>query len=332
MSAGHRPPPGETAVTTGPPATGSRLDWPQLPARVRAAVEAWLGSPIVAAVTQPGGFSPGVAARLRTAGGRSVFVKAVAPAPNPDAPAFHRREARIVAALPADVPAPRLLWSYDEGDGGWVALAYEDVDGRQPALPWRAGELERVLDALARLTRRLTPSPLPADVAGRAGDSSLFSRHWWEQLRRERPAGLDEWSARHLDRLAALEAGAAAAVAGETLLHCDVRADNLLLTPDRVLVVDWPHARIGAAWVDVVCFAPSVAMQGGPPPEALLRRHPAGSGAAAEPVTAAIVALAGAFTHWSLQPPPPGLPTLRPFQAAQGAVARAWVAERTGWT
>jgi aminoglycoside phosphotransferase (APT) family kinase protein len=316
---------------TGPPATGSRLDWPQLPARVRAAVEAWLGSPVVAAVTQPGGFSPGVAARLRTAGGRGVFVKAVAPAPNPDAPAFHRREARIVAALPADVPAPRLLWSYDEGDGGWVALAYEDVDGRQPTLPWRAGELERVLDALARLTRRLTPSPLPADVAGRAGDSSLFSRHWWAQLRRERPAGLDAWSTRHLDRLAALEAGAAAAVGGETLLHFDLRADNLLLTPDRVLVVDWPHARIGAAWVDVVCFAPSVTMQGGPPPEALLRRHPAGAGAAAGLVTAAIVALAGAFTHWSLQPPPPGLPTLRPFQAAQGAVARAWVAERTGW-
>lgn len=320
-----------SAMTPGPPATGARLDWHALPARIRDAVETWLGSPVAAAATQPGGFSPGVAARLRTAGGRGVFVKAVAPAPNPDAPAYHRREARIVAALPADVPAPRLLWSHDEGDGGWVVLAYEDVDGRQPALPWRADELQRVLDALARLTSRLTPSPLPADMVGHASDSSIFRCHWWARLRNERPAGLDAWSTRHLDRLAALETSAAAAVAGETLLHFDVRADNLLLTPERVLVVDWPHARVGAAWVDLICFAPSVTMQGGPPPEALLRRHPAGADAAAEPVTAALAALAGAFTYWSLQPPPPGLPTLRPFQAAQGAVARAWVAERTGW-
>jgi hypothetical protein len=29
----------------------------------------------------------------------------------------------------------------------------------------------------------------------------------------------------------------------------------------------------------------------------------------------------------ALRPPPPGLPTLREFQAAQGAVARRWLAE-----
>ena len=39
-----------------------------------------------------------------------------------------------------------------------------------------------------------------------------------------------------------------------------------------MLVVDWPHARIGAAWVDLLWFAPSVAMQGGPAPNELLRR------------------------------------------------------------
>ncbi len=65
-------------------------------------------------------------------------------------------------------------------------------------------------------------------------------------MRRERPARLDGWSARHLDRLARLEAEAPAAAVGDTLLHLDLRADNLLLTRDRVVVVDWPHARVGA--------------------------------------------------------------------------------------
>jgi Ser/Thr protein kinase RdoA (MazF antagonist) len=211
-----------------------------------------------------------------------------------------------------------------------VALAFEDVDGRQPAQPWRADELDRVLAALADLAAALTPSPMPIAVVGSVASSGLFDREWWRRVRDERPARLDDWSARHAAALAELEAAAPAAIAGETLLHLDVRADNLLLTPERVLFVDWPHARVGAAWVDLVGFAPSVAMQGGPEPEALLLRRPAGRAADPAALTAAVVAVAGFFTWGALQPPPPGLPTLRAFQAAQGVVARAWVARRTG--
>ena len=77
-----------------------------------------------------------------------------------------------------------------------------------------------------------------------------------------------------LDKLAGLEAEDPAAATGNTLLHLDLRADNLLLTPDdRVLVVDWPHARMGASWVDAVFFAPSATMQDGPPPEELLAHY-----------------------------------------------------------
>jgi hypothetical protein len=70
-----------------------------------------------------------------------VFVKAVGPEPNADAPQLHRAEARITAALPPEAPAPRLLASYDLD--GWVALVLEDVDGAIPAQPWRTDELER---------------------------------------------------------------------------------------------------------------------------------------------------------------------------------------------
>jgi aminoglycoside phosphotransferase (APT) family kinase protein len=244
---------------------------------------------------------------------------------------MHRREARVAAALPAEAPVPRLLWSYDEGDGGWVALVFEDVEGRQPAQPWRADELARVVDALVALSATLTPSPLPVGVVQSAGESGVVLGRWWRRLREERPAGLDEWSVRHLDALAELEAEAPAAVAGDTLLHFDLRADNLLLTPDQVVVVDWPHARVGAAWVDPVFAAPSVAMQGGPHPEAFLAQFPTARAAAPEHMTAAVATMAGFFTWHALQPPPPGLPTLRAFQAAQGAVSREWLAHRTGW-
>jgi Ser/Thr protein kinase RdoA (MazF antagonist) len=312
-----------------PPAAGVRLQWLELPARVRGAAEQWLGSGVVSAATQASGFSPGVAARLRTADGRRVFVKAVGPEPNPTTPGIHRREAHIVPLLPASAPVPRLLWTYDEGDGGWVLLAFEDIEGRHPREPWREEELDRVLEAMRQLARILTPAPVSLESASAWFERAILRGWCW--LQEERPAGLDDWSCRHLEALAALEAGVVEAVAGDTLLHLDVRADNLLLTPERVYVFDWPNACMGAAWVDLVCFAPSVTMQGGPPPEELLERYLAGQAVDPNAITAAVAALAGFFTSRALQPPPPGLPTLRAFQAAQGAVARRWLAERTGW-
>jgi aminoglycoside phosphotransferase (APT) family kinase protein len=302
---------------------------------VRAAVEAQLGGAVASATSQPTGFSPGVAARLQLADGRRFFVKVIGPDANPDTPAMHRREARVVAALPASAPVPRLLGAYDEGEGGWVALVFEEVDGRMPAQPWQDDELARVLAAMVDLSNALTPSPLPVgEVIGSASEEFAQRLGGWRRLREEQPSHLDRldaWSLRHLDALVVWEERAAAAVAGETLLHFDLRADNILLSPERVWFVDWPLACVGAAWVDVVFFAPSVHMQGGPPPEQVIARHPALQSADPDDVTAAISAVAGFFTHRSLQPPPPGLPTVRAFQAAQGVVARAWVAQRTGW-
>jgi len=324
-----------------PPAEGVRIHWEDLPARIRAAIEGWLGSPVVAAATQPGGFSPGLAARLVTADGRRVFVKAIGPELNPDAPRFHRREGKIVSALPATAPVPRLLWMYDEDPArtgaaeGWVVLAFEDVEGRHPVLPWRDDELDRILAALHDLAVSLTPSPLPPELTVTAGDWFARARRGWQRLLSAPPEvrdARDAWSKRHEAALADLESRVVEAARGDTLLHFDTRADNLLVTPDRVYVVDWPHARTGQPWVEIVCFAPSVAMQGGPHPEVLLSRYEGARGADPDAVTVVVAGIAGFFTYQSLLPPPPGLPTLRAFQAAQGAIARAWLAERTGWT
>jgi Phosphotransferase enzyme family len=315
-------------LTLPPPARGARRDWSELPHHVVSGLGGALGGEIVAAETQPGGFSPGVAARVVLAGGRRVFVKAVAHEPNPESPEFHRREARIIGALPVDVPAPRLLWTFDEGKEGWVVLALEDVDGREPSLPWRPDELDRVLAAVEELHSALTPSPVDAGSAGAVLEEKVNA---WHLLGVDTPAGLDEWSRRHLKELVELEGAVADAVAGDTLLHFDLRADNILLARDRVYFVDWPHASVGASWLDAVAFAPSVAMQGGPQPEALLSRWPAANESHPRAVTSAVASVAGFFTYRALLPPPPGLPTLRSFQAAQGEVARRWLAQRTGW-
>jgi hypothetical protein len=318
-----------------PPPEGVRLEWRAVPERVRAELEQWAASPVVSAISQRSGFSPGVAARLRLADGRRLFVKAIGPEPNPDSPRMHRREARIVAALPESVAVPRLRWLFDEA--GWVVLVFDEVTGHHPAQPWHPDELDRVLNGLVDLADGLTPSPLAVSMVGTAADAVARNLCGWQRLNEadEHAADreqLDPWSQRHLEALVDLEAGAPSAVGGDTLLHFDVRADNLLLAADKVWFFDWPHARIGAAWLDVIGFAPSVTMQGGPPPNELIARSPVCRSADPDAITAAVATVAGYFTRQALQPPPPGLPTVRAFQAAQGVVAREWLATRTGWT
>lgn len=313
------------------PASGSRLHWEELPGDLRHALEQQLQGQVVEALTQPAGFSPGLAARLRLANGERVFIKAVGGSRNPDSPAMHRREAAIAAALPAGVPTPRFLWSYDDGD--WVALAFEDVDGRHPQLPWRRDELERVLDAIADLIASLTPSPIEVTSVGQRLHR-LFQG--WRRLHRAAAEGQDlgdlpDWPQRHLAELAELESGWEEAAEGLTLIHCDLRADNILLTQEKALFVDWPHASLGAGWVDLVEILPSVAMQGGPKPWEIFDHHPLALTAPSEAVTAVLAAFTGYFLYGSRLPAPPGLPTLRAFQRDQAMPALEWLMRRTGW-
>jgi hypothetical protein len=94
-------------------------------------------------------------------------------------------------------------------------------------------------------------------------------------------------------------------VAGDTLLHADLRADNILIIDHGAIVVDWPWACRGAAFTDLVLFAPSVTMQGGLQPADLLASSRSGRAADSPAVAALVCALAGYLTQRSLQPPPP---------------------------
>jgi hypothetical protein len=312
------------------PAAGVHLPW----ARVPEAVQAWAarlggGGPPSSVRDLSGGFSPGATSTLEWPDGHAFFVKAVGAELNPDSPVLHRREIRISTALPVSPRFPRLRDSYDDGD--WVALAFDVVEGRPPRHPWDAGELDTVLTALSAMHDELTPSPVPALEPLAERGRSLFGG--WAELagRQTAPRDLQPWATTHLSRLADLESGWPGACSGSTLVHGDVRADNVLVAADRVVFVDWPHGAVGNPAFDVIGWAPSVVLEGGPAPEELLAGHVASRRVDPESVTVVLCAIAGFFISHSLRPTPPGLPTLRPFQAAQGEVALAWLRRRTGW-
>ena len=310
------------------PAAGVHLPWAEVPVPVQTWAARVGGGAPRSARDVSGGFSPGATAVLDCPRG-AIFVKAVGAALNPESPAFHRREAEVSAALPALPEFPRLLDVYDDGD--WVALAFVAVDGRPPAHPWDPGELQAAVRALDALHDALTPNPVAGAPPAAERLQPLFGG-WAEMAAMAQPPeGLDEWSGRHLSRLAELESGWPDAVAGSTLLHCDVRSDNLLVTRTGVVFVDWPHACVGAPVFDLVAWAPSVELEGGPSPEDLLALSAHGATTDPDVVAPLVAAFGGFLVRHSLQPPPPGLPTLRAFQGAQGASALAWLRRLTGW-
>ena len=104
------------------------------------------------------------------------------------------------------------------------------------------------------------------------------------------------------------------------------------MSTNGVVFVDWPHACVGTPIFDLVAWAPSVVLEGGPAPEELLALSQSCSGRRPRAWSPSWSprSVASSCSH-SLRPPPPGLPTLRAFQAAQGAVALAWLRRLTGW-
>lgn len=285
-------------------------------------VEEFLGGQVIEAVTQPLGFSPAAAVRVRTAGGRRAFVKAVPPDLNPDTPGIYRREIEVCRSLPEGLPAPKLLWWLDEGADGWVVLLFDDLAGRPPALPWTPDDLALAVAAVDDLARRLTPSPLTTAPIG-----SWMAEEWpgWRSWLEDAPADLDPWARGRVPLLAELQRSAAELARGESLVHGDIRSDNLVIADSRCWATDWAWPRQGATWVDAVLFAFSVEVEGGPSAEAVLAMTEAGREAPADGIAAVAAAFTGMLSVRSRRPAPPGLPAIRPFQAAYAQAGLTWL-------
>lgn len=313
---------------SAPQPFGPRLAWADLPAAVRGLVEQALGSPVVTAADQRGGFSPGVAARVTTETGGRAFLKACSTAVNPGSVQLFAQEARVLDMLPHQVDAPGLVGHLEQpvGDTQWGILLTEDIEGRQPRTPWKPAELAAALTAYQHLASISLPAGLnlPTLADALAWETTLMAK-----VDADPPAALDPWVGAHAHDLTALAARARAALAGGALVHLDARSDNLLITPSgSVRIVDWPWACIGAPWMDVLNLALNAKVYDHDADVQPLLEAIRESGANDDAVDSVLAALTGYFWYVATQPPPPGLPTLRSFQLAQAQALSRWLATR----
>jgi aminoglycoside phosphotransferase (APT) family kinase protein len=296
--------------------TARRLEWQHLPPEIRAYVEQRLGAPVVGAESQGSGFTPGFASRLRGSGGERVFVKAASKkAQRPFAEAY-AEEARILATLPRDLPAPRILWAHE--DDGWVVLGFEDIEGKSPSRPWRGPELKACLAALelvaavpAPATLRPVHEELPSLVTG------------WQHVWKTRP----DWP--HLSEAASL-AAQLPSLPGGALVHCDARDDNFLLTDAGALLCDWNWPVTGPAWLDAVSLMISVHGDGGDA-ELALSSTPLTLGVDPGHVDVWLAATSGFMLEARDRPVPPASPYLRAYQSWCAEAAWSWLARRRRW-
>jgi hypothetical protein len=300
--------------------TARRLEWTHLPPAVRALIEGHCGAPVVSARSQGGGFTPGFASVLTCDDGSRHFVKAASTAAQRMFARSYREEARKLLALPDTVPAPRLRW-FEDAD--WVVLGLEYVEARAPRRPWRDTDLHRCLDALEVVAEALTPAPETLELDTFADELASWPAFWDHgRATRDLP---------HADEAAALAASFADVVSGDTVVHTDIRDDNVLLTPDgRALFCDWNWPVVGADWLDslILLIGPrgdGVEVEGVISSRALLRDVPR------DHVDRVLAVICGYFLRSADEPVPPTSPHLRDAQRWQGEVVWNWLGERRGW-
>lgn len=303
--------------------TARRLQWAHLPPHVRALVESHCGAEVVEAVSQDSGFTPGFASVLTCADGSKHFVKAASVKAQKLFAHSYREEARKLRGLPDEVPAPRLLWVHDDED--WVVLGFEHVEARAPRRPWRRDDLDACVAMLARAAEVLTPPPPELGLEPFLSEFSAFPR-FWDQVRAAHP------DLEHGADAAALAGRYAEIVGGDTVVHTDVRDDNILITPGgAALLCDWNWPVVGPAWLDTVILM--IGPRGdGLDVDDVLATAELTRDVPADHVDIVLALVTGYFLKCAGDPVPPTSPHLRDAQRWQGEVCWEWLCERRGWS
>jgi hypothetical protein len=220
----------------------------------------------------------------------------------------HRVYAEIVGEF-----MPRLI--------GWStrpvpALLIEDLSGAHWPPPWSGDFIAKVRATLESVAATPCPEWVP-----RVEQLDLFGG-WSAIVSDPEPflaLGLasKEWLFAALPALIASEHPSE--LAGNSLLHLDVRSDNICLAADRVVLVDWNFVSRGNPLLDVAGWLPSLTSEGGPLPEVV----DAAAGIFAP-------AMAGYFCSHASLPIIPDAPAVREVQLAQAVTSLCWAARWLG--
>jgi fructosamine-3-kinase len=315
----------------------TKLPWRQVPKVVRQQVEAALGSPVRRAARIWGGYSPTPTFRLALADGRRAFFKGT----HHESTEFARNalsgELRVYEELEPLIGRwmPHYFAAFRQAD--WQVLLLEDL-GPKSVPPWTPSKARGISQALAAFHQSTLGASLPAwlsrpaewrhreswahtvqasqglqEIAALAGDAAAEAMEWLQTL----SPWIGEWMQQE-----------GLAAEPYALLHGDLRSDNLRFARGRLALFDWPAITLGRPEWDLVAFAQTVTVEGGPAPEQVMTWYAEQFPLDEAAVDAALAWWLTFFAERAWQPEIPGLPRLRRFQRQQLGVLLLWAGRR----
>jgi len=240
-------------------------DLPEKPERdLIPRIERLIGAKVLSCKPVQGGYTPATRLICQTAMA-SFFVKAGTTSLTCTA---LRREASVYSQVHGPFMPDLIAWEDDEPA---PILVLEDLSKAEWPPPWTARQIDLVLeqiDAIHKLTGLLEPY---AHVHGArlpgwrtvANDPEPFLHLGFVDM---------TWLERALPAL--LEYEARCKTDGDNLTHWDIRSDNLCITENRVVFVDWNLACLSNPELDLGFWLPSLAYEGGPQPEQIIPDAP----------------------------------------------------------
>lgn len=270
-----------------------------------ARIERLVGAKVESCRRVEGGYTPALRLVCETAGA-SFFAKV---GTTPGTSESLSREIHVYNRLGGDF-MPRLLASEDHESE--PILIIEDLSRRHWPPPWDGRQIELTLaqiDALHNSTASL-------ETYAQAHGSSLEN---WRAVADDPVPFLSlgmadaGWLEEALPLLIRYEESCP--TAGDSLTHWDLRSDNICLTAERAVFVDWNLACLSNPRLDLGFWLPSLAYEGGPAPEKILPDAPE---------VAACVS--GYFAARAGLPQIGDAPRVRTVQRQQLETALPWVA------
>jgi hypothetical protein len=225
-----------------------------------------------------------------------------------------RSEHEVYAALRACFMPQLLGWE----DGRLPLLVLEDLAAAEWPPPWSRASVGAVLAALDEVAAAQHPAGLR-----RLSDDPPSG---WDEVERDPDPFLRlglcsvGWLDEALPVL--VESAAPDLLAGDALLHFDIRSDNLCIREGRAVLVDWNLACVGNAAFDLAFWLPSLTLEHRGLGEQVERTRPE--------IAELAPLVAGFFAARAGLPPPPGAPAVRGFQLAQLEIALPWAVRVLG--
>lgn len=227
-------------------------------------VERLVGARVESYRRVEGGYTPALRLVCETAGA-SFFAKV---GTTPGTRQSLRREIRVYNSLSGDF-MPRLVASED--DESEPVLIIEDLSRGHWPPPWDGRHIELALAQVGALHHTHASLETYAQAHGATEANWRAVAADPEPFLRLRLADA-VWLEAALPVLSKYEEDCP--TAGESLTHCDLRSDNICVTPGRVVFVDWNLACLSNPRLDLGFWLPSLAYEGGPEPEKILPDAP----------------------------------------------------------